>query len=58
MYFDQMRLAEHFTDIVAQHVQFAHCYKGQGGWDTVLGRFPRGGGTLLDLEFLEDGACS
>ncbi|EMC91366.1 hypothetical protein BAUCODRAFT_152629 [Baudoinia panamericana UAMH 10762] len=36
------------------HVQFAHCYKGQGGWDTVLGRFPRGGGTLLDLEFLED----
>ena len=36
------------------HVQFAHCYKGQGGWDTVLGRFPRGGGTLLDLEFLTD----
>lgn len=34
------------------HVQFAHCYKGQGGWQTVLGRFPRGGGTLLDLEFL------
>ena len=30
-------------------------YKGQGGWDTVLGRFPRGKGTLLDLEFLEDG---
>lgn len=38
------------------HVQFAHCYKGQGGWEQVLGRFPRGGGTLLDLEFLtEDG---
>ncbi|TKA27747.1 Saccharopine dehydrogenase [NAD(+), L-lysine-forming] [Salinomyces thailandicus] len=36
------------------HVQFAHCYKGQGGWQTVLGRFPRGKGTLLDLEFLED----
>ncbi|KAF2769254.1 Formate/glycerate dehydrogenase catalytic domain-like protein [Teratosphaeria nubilosa] len=36
------------------HVQFAHCYKGQGGWDTVLSRFPRGNGTLLDLEFLED----
>ena len=36
------------------HVQFAHCYKGQGGWDTVLGRFPRGKGTLLDLEFLQD----
>jgi saccharopine dehydrogenase (NAD+, L-lysine forming) len=36
------------------HVQFAHCYKNQGGWDNVLSRFPRGGGTLLDLEFLTD----
>lgn len=27
---------------------------GQGGWETVLARFPRGGGTLLDLEFLQD----
>ncbi|USW57707.1 Putative alanine dehydrogenase/pyridine nucleotide transhydrogenase, NAD(H)-binding protein [Septoria linicola] len=36
------------------HVQFAHCYKGQGGWDKVLSRFPTGKGTLLDLEFLED----
>lgn len=36
------------------HVQFAHCYKDQGGWKDVLGRFPRGRGTLLDLEFLAD----
>jgi saccharopine dehydrogenase (NAD+, L-lysine-forming) len=36
------------------HVQFAHCYKEQAGWQDVLSRFPRGGGTLLDLEFLED----
>ncbi|KAF2863525.1 Formate/glycerate dehydrogenase catalytic domain-like protein [Piedraia hortae CBS 480.64] len=36
------------------HVQFAHCYKNQAGWEKVLGRFARGGGTLLDLEFLED----
>ena len=36
------------------HIQFAHCYKNQGGWETVLARFPRGGGTLLDLEFLVD----
>ncbi|KAL3423420.1 alanine dehydrogenase/PNT domain-containing protein [Phlyctema vagabunda] len=36
------------------HVQFAHCYKQQGGWEKVLSRFPRGGGTLLDLEFLVD----
>lgn len=36
------------------HVQFAHCYKGQRGWHDVLARFPQGGGTLLDLEFLTD----
>lgn len=36
------------------HVQFAHCYKGQGGWERVLRRFPDGGGTLLDLEFLAE----
>lgn len=36
------------------HVQFAHCYKHQAGWENVLARFPRGGGTLLDLEFLVD----
>jgi saccharopine dehydrogenase (NAD+, L-lysine-forming) len=36
------------------HVQFAHCYKGQAGWESVLSRFVRGGGTLLDLEFLTD----
>lgn len=38
------------------HVQFAHCYKNQGGWEEVLSRFPQGGGTLLDLEFLTDDA--
>ncbi|SPQ18809.1 d9a7a873-fdaf-4f59-923b-260f736a9d60 [Thermothielavioides terrestris] len=26
----------------------------QAGWEKVLARFPRGGGTLLDLEFLVD----
>jgi saccharopine dehydrogenase (NAD+, L-lysine forming) len=36
------------------HVQFAHCFKNQGGWENVLSRFPKGGGTLLDLEFLTD----
>ncbi|KAK0379149.1 alanine dehydrogenase/PNT domain-containing protein [Colletotrichum limetticola] len=34
------------------HVTFLHVYKNQGGWEKTLGRFPRGGGTLLDLEFL------
>jgi saccharopine dehydrogenase (NAD+, L-lysine-forming) len=36
------------------HIQFAHCYKQQGGWQNVLRRFRQGGGTLYDLEFLED----
>ncbi|RDW92113.1 saccharopine dehydrogenase-3 [Coleophoma crateriformis] len=36
------------------HVQFAHCYKQQAGWEKVLARFPRGNGVLLDLEFLTD----
>ncbi|KAJ4313493.1 Saccharopine dehydrogenase, partial [Neodidymelliopsis sp. IMI 364377] len=35
-------------------VHFAHCYKQQGGWEKVLARFPRGGGILYDLEFLQD----
>lgn len=36
------------------HIQFAHCYKQQGGWADVLRRFAQGKGTLYDLEFLED----
>ncbi|KAH7924885.1 saccharopine dehydrogenase [Leucogyrophana mollusca] len=36
------------------HIQFAHCYKKQAGWASVLSRFHRGNGTLYDLEFLTD----
>ncbi|KIJ68235.1 hypothetical protein HYDPIDRAFT_82486 [Hydnomerulius pinastri MD-312] len=36
------------------HIQFAHCYKGQAGWSSVLARFYKGGGSLYDLEFLTD----
>ncbi|KAK3067756.1 holo-[acyl-carrier-protein] synthase, partial [Coniosporium uncinatum] len=36
------------------HVTFAHCYKGQGGWEKTLDRWRRGNGTLYDLEFLEN----
>ncbi|BEI86624.1 hypothetical protein CcaverHIS002_0609110 [Cutaneotrichosporon cavernicola] len=36
------------------HIQFAHCFKQQGGWNDVLRRFAKGKGTLYDLEFLED----
>lgn len=40
--------------LVHDHIQFAHCYKNQAGWEDVLARFPRGGSTLYDLEFLEN----
>ncbi|KAJ7628669.1 hypothetical protein FB45DRAFT_991075 [Roridomyces roridus] len=36
------------------HIQFAHCYKRQAGWEHVLDRFLQGKGTLYDLEFLTD----
>ncbi|KAF9434413.1 Saccharopine dehydrogenase [Entomortierella beljakovae] len=36
------------------HIFFAHCYKHQGGWTDILGRFDAGNGTILDLEFLND----
>ncbi|KAF8649870.1 hypothetical protein AX16_005632 [Volvariella volvacea WC 439] len=36
------------------HIQFAHCFKQQAGWSAVLARFHKGGGTLYDLEFLND----
>ncbi|EDO15825.1 hypothetical protein Kpol_1057p13 [Vanderwaltozyma polyspora DSM 70294] len=40
--------------LVHDHIQFAHCYKDQEGWEKVLRRFINGQGTLYDLEFLED----
>ncbi|KAG0269376.1 Saccharopine dehydrogenase [Actinomortierella ambigua] len=36
------------------HIFFAHCFKNQGGWTDILGRFDAGKGTILDLEFLND----
>lgn len=38
--------------LVHEHIQFAHCYKNQAGWQGVLQRFIDGRGTLYDLEFL------
>lgn len=38
------------------HIQFAHCYKNQTGYASVLDRFDKGGGLLYDLEFLQDGS--
>jgi saccharopine dehydrogenase (NAD+, L-lysine-forming) len=36
------------------HIQFAHCYKKQAGWSSILARFHKGRGTLYDIEFLTD----
>ncbi|KAF2197656.1 Formate/glycerate dehydrogenase catalytic domain-like protein [Delitschia confertaspora ATCC 74209] len=47
-------LPEEDTPLKHTFVHFAHCYKQQGGWEHTLARFPRGGGTLYDLEFLQD----
>ncbi|KAF7972669.1 hypothetical protein HWV62_17212 [Athelia sp. TMB] len=47
-------LPESAAPLPHTHIQFAHCYKRQGGWAQVLARFARGGGTLYDLEFLAD----
>ncbi|ODV63758.1 saccharopine dehydrogenase [Ascoidea rubescens DSM 1968] len=40
--------------LIHTHIQFAHCYKKQAGWQDVLKRFPAGNGLLYDLEFLEN----
>lgn len=47
-------LPESTDPLPHNHIQFAHCYKQQAGWSKVLSRFHRGGGTLYDIEFLND----
>ncbi len=37
-----------------RHIFFGHAYKRQKGAEQLLARFARGGGTLLDLEYLTD----
>ncbi len=39
--------------LIHRHIHFAHCFKGQAGWQKILKRFKQGGGTLYDLEFLK-----
>lgn len=52
--FGLKELPEEEAPLKHTHIQFAHCYKQQSGWQQVLRRFPRGNGTLYDLEFLTD----
>lgn len=41
-------------DLRHRHIMFGHAYKGQADGPQLLRRFRRGGGTLLDLEYLTD----
>eukprot|EP00040_Diaphanoeca_grandis_P003111 m.23791 g.23791 ORF g.23791 m.23791 type:complete len:370 (-) comp14360_c0_seq1:141-1250(-) len=45
-------LPEDGSALVHKHIYFGHAYKTQGGWKELLGRFDKGGGMLLDLEYL------
>ncbi|KAK9466470.1 hypothetical protein V1512DRAFT_239559 [Lipomyces arxii] len=47
-------LPEESFPLIHEHIQFAHCYKNQGGWKDVLSRYHSGNGTLYDMEFLTD----
>jgi saccharopine dehydrogenase (NAD+, L-lysine-forming) len=42
--------------LVHRHIYFGHAYKGQAGAGELLRRYACGGGELLDLEYLTDGA--
>lgn len=48
-------LPEDPADLEHTHVFFAHAYKGQEGAEETLARFRRGGGELLDVEYLTVG---
>ncbi|MEV8466765.1 saccharopine dehydrogenase [Fluviibacterium sp. DFM31] len=41
-------------DLTHRHIMFGHAYKGQADGPALRRRFRRGGGTLLDLEYLLD----
>ncbi|ASP50029.1 saccharopine dehydrogenase [Cognaticolwellia beringensis] len=47
-------LPEDTFPLIHQHIYFAHAYKEQSGWKTLLARFKAGGGQLFDLEYLVD----
>jgi len=47
-------LPEDTFSLIHQHIYFAHAYKEQSGWQTLLSRFKAGGGELFDLEYLVD----
>jgi saccharopine dehydrogenase (NAD+, L-lysine-forming) len=47
-------LPEEPAELAHRHIYFAHAFKGQSDARETLERFRRGGGTLLDIEYLTD----
>ena len=45
-------LPEGAEPFVHRHICFGHAYKDQKGWRAFLDRFRRGGGELLDIEYM------
>jgi hypothetical protein len=39
-----------------RHIYFGYAFKNQFGWENLLGRYLRGGGKLLDIEYIVDDA--
>ena len=47
-------LPHHFESFTRTHLYFAHAYKQQDGWQELVGKFKKGHGEILDLEFMLD----
>ena len=47
-------LPSDFSALSGTHFYFSHTYKGQAGAYSVLDRFRKGNGTIVDLEFIVD----
>ncbi|MEM1428160.1 MAG: saccharopine dehydrogenase [Pseudomonadota bacterium] len=54
--FGLKELPDDGTALPHRHILFGHAYKGQPAGQRLLSRFARGGGMLLDLEYLTDAA--
>ena len=52
--FGLKELPDDGTKLRHRHIMFGHAYKGQPAGQRLLARFEAGGGTLYDLEYLED----
>ncbi len=50
--FGLKELPENGTPLKHTHIMFGHAFKGQAAGQVLLERFRKGGGTLLDLEYL------